>query len=128
MYKIEFTQHAKKNIRDLGSDAGRALKAIHKLREDPLKGKPLKDSLRGLRSVKFVGPGGEYRAAYCIDEDESVCIVLIVAPRESTGARFRTSSRITPNRSGSIVNVVSHRARRPHRASGMNSTPGKSPP
>lgn len=82
MYGIEFTQQAKKNIRDLGQNAGRALKAINGLREDPLKGKPLKDSLRGLRSVDFSGPGGQYRAAYYIHEDDTVCVVLVVGPRE----------------------------------------------
>lgn len=82
MYGIEFTPRAEKNIRELGQNGKRALKAIYELRKDPLKGKPLRDSLRGLRSVRFSGPSGEYRAAYYIHDDRTVCIVLVVAPRE----------------------------------------------
>lgn len=88
-YNIQFTSGAESDIKRLGPDAQHALKAINELRESPLKGKPLKGSLRGVRSLGFAASGGQYRVAYYVLTDDAVCLVLMVGPREGFYKRVR---------------------------------------
>ena len=86
-WNIELTSQAEKDIRRLRGNARRALKAIAQLETDPLKGHALTGSLRGVRSLEFSMPGGEYRAAYIILDDTRICIIFIVGPHEGFYAK-----------------------------------------
>lgn len=82
-FTVLLTNQADKDLRQLRPWVKQATQAILELEKDPWKGHPLKGSLRGVRSLKFSLPGGEYRATYVIQEDEQVCLVFMVGPHES---------------------------------------------
>lgn len=83
-YELEFTTQAKKDVKrlDKGIQA-KFMKEIAKLRDDPYIGSPLKGNLRDFYSLHISLSGGEYRAAYIIDEGNRLVIVAIVGPREN---------------------------------------------
>jgi|LGVF01.2.fsa_nt_gb mRNA interferase RelE/StbE len=74
-YKIEFDNRIKSKIKKYDKHERVLLfKVMEKIAEDPLRGKPLRYSLKGLRRVVFK----HYRIIYkLIDEDKTVFIVEI---------------------------------------------------
>ncbi|UOF88765.1 type II toxin-antitoxin system RelE/ParE family toxin [Fodinisporobacter ferrooxydans] len=83
MSRIQFTARAEKDIARLRENRGKALKAILALETDPYIGHTLSGSLRGVRSLEFSLPGGAYRAAYVVLENQEVCLIFIVGPHEN---------------------------------------------
>ncbi|MBX6395273.1 MAG: type II toxin-antitoxin system RelE/ParE family toxin [Alicyclobacillaceae bacterium] len=80
-YRVRLTKQADKDLLRLDRTAmQKAVKALAKLRTDPLAGHALGGRLQGVRSLEFSAPGGEYRAAYVVKEH--VCIVFMVGPHE----------------------------------------------
>ncbi len=78
---VVLTRAAEKDMNDLSSEArARAITALRRLQDNPVAGHTLTDSLRGVRSLEFSAPGGVYRAAYIIDEEN--CVVFLVRPHE----------------------------------------------
>ena len=74
-YKIEFDNRIKSKINKYDKHERVLLfKVVEKIAEDPLRGKPLRYSLKGLRRVVFK----HYRIIYkIIDEEKTVFIVEI---------------------------------------------------
>ena len=66
---------------------------MKRLKTDPRAGHTLTGALQGARALEFSMPGGQYRAAYVIQEDvpkqddpdetESICLVFMVGPHEN---------------------------------------------
>lgn len=81
-YSVYPTPQAEKDIDRLGRWSERATIAILSLEENPYRGHALKGSLRGVRSLEFSLPGGEYRAAYVVLEAKQACLVFLVGPHE----------------------------------------------
>lgn len=78
-YKIEFDSRVESKIKKLDKHERALLfKVMEKIAEDPLRGKPLRYSLKGLRRVVFK----HYRVIYKILEEKTVFIVEI-AHREN---------------------------------------------
>lgn len=83
-YRIELTSRAQKDLKKLRHDLKNALAQIAVLEDDPLRGEPLKGTLREARSLHFsLKGGGQYRAVYVILDDHTVCLVFLVASREN---------------------------------------------
>ena len=55
----------------------RIIKALERVRPDPLRGKKLRGELEGLFSLRI----GEMRAVYELDPDEMVMVVHAIGPR-----------------------------------------------
>ena len=82
-YKIEFDSRVESKIKKLDKHERALLfKVMEKIAEDPLRGKPLRYSLKGLRRVVFK----HYRVIYKILEEKTVFIVEI-AHRENIYSR-----------------------------------------
>ena len=82
MYSVRLTERAEKDVLRLRPHHVKALKAIQVLMGSPRKGHTLSGSLQGVRSLEFSLPGGAYRAAYVIREEEQECLVFLVGPHE----------------------------------------------
>jgi mRNA-degrading endonuclease RelE of RelBE toxin-antitoxin system len=80
---VELTGPAKRDLRRLKAHAARILSELAILETAPLAGEAKAGSLKGVRTVTFSLPGGEYRAAYTIHPVEPVCIVFMIGPREN---------------------------------------------
>ena len=81
-YRVRLTRQAEKDVSRLRSLQAKALRALLALEQDPYKGHALTGSLRGVRSLEFSLPGGAYRAAYVVLEQERTCLVFLVGPHE----------------------------------------------
>lgn len=82
MYKVKLTQIAATNIKKLDKRTqSQVVSKIEALKNEPLLlGKPLKGSLRELRSVRAAGQ--RYRIIYKVVEEEIVVIVVAVGIRK----------------------------------------------
>ena len=82
MYKVKLTQIAATNIKKLDKRTqSQVISKIEALKNEPLLlGKPLKGSLRELRSVRAAGQ--RYRIIYKVVEEEIVVIVVAVGIRK----------------------------------------------
>lgn len=83
-YDMEFTTQAKGDIKRL--DKGiqpNVMKKLAQLRDNPYLGSPLRGDLKDFYSLHMSLPGGQYRAAYVIDEGNRLVIVAIVGSREN---------------------------------------------
>jgi len=79
---VKFTKQAEKDFVRLDNVAKKnAARAFMKLREDFNAGHTLSGTLRGVRSLEFSAPGGDYRAAYVIDGED--CLVFLVGSHEN---------------------------------------------
>ena len=79
-YKIEFDSRVESKIKKLDKHERALLfKVMEKIAEDPLRGKPLRYSLKGLRRVVFK----HYRVIYKILEEEKTVFIVEIAHRES---------------------------------------------
>ena len=84
LFSVVITDAAKKRLRRHKHSEAQLLRAILELRSDPSAGHELAGRLRGYRSLKiFVKGGGEYRAIYRVDEEESSVIVHWIGTREN---------------------------------------------
>ncbi len=59
--------------------------AVETLREDPLRGKPLQLTLKGLRSWRT----GDYRIVYTVENGRLTILVVAVGHRREVYARLR---------------------------------------
>lgn len=88
-FRVELTTQAKRDIKRLGGTTrkGQAREALDKLlmlSNDPGQGESLAGNLYPARSLHFTLRGsGQFRAAYVVLEEERVCIVFMVGPREN---------------------------------------------
>lgn len=83
-FLIEFTNNAKKDVKDLRQHHDQVLRNILRLEEDPLGGHALKGTLRGARALEFnLKGGGAYRAVYTIVDNERLCIIFVVGSHEN---------------------------------------------
>ena len=83
-FDIEFTNNAKKDVKDLRHDRERVMREILRLRDEPYAGHTLRGSLRGARSLEFsLKGGGAYRAVYTILDDQRLCIIFVVGAHEN---------------------------------------------
>lgn len=83
-FTVELTRQAEKDLSQLRPWTGRAVQELLRLESDPMRGHPLKGSLRGVRALEFtLKGGGAYRAAYIVLEQERVCVVFLVGPHEN---------------------------------------------
>ncbi len=82
-YRVRLTSQATKDLIDLRTHLLDVAAEILELRDHPAKGHPLIGSLRGVRSLEFSLPGGAYRAAYVVNDDERVCRVFAIGPHEN---------------------------------------------
>jgi len=79
-YKIEFDSRIESKIKKLDKHERTLLfKVMEKIVEDPLRGKPLRYSLKGLRRVVFK----HSRVIYKILEEEKTVFIVEIAHRES---------------------------------------------
>ena len=83
-YRVELTRRAQKDLKKLRHDLPNALQHIMELEVDPYRGEPLKGTLREARSLHFtLKGGGQYRAIYLLLDEDTVCVVFLVASREN---------------------------------------------
>lgn len=83
VYTINLTPNADKDLTRLKKKQAQVGVALLKLQENPQAGHVLTGSLSGARSLAFSLPGGAYRAAYVVLEEQQTCLVFLVAPREN---------------------------------------------
>lgn len=82
MYTIRLTKQADKDlVRSDRVEMTKAIQALAKLKVEPLLGHTLSGSLKGVRSLEFSAPGGAYRAAYVVKDQE--CIVFLIGSHEN---------------------------------------------
>lgn len=83
-YRVELTSRAQKDLKKIRHDLANALRQIAVLEYDPMRGEPLKGTLREARSLHFsLKGGGQYRAIYVVLDDQTVCLIFLVAAREN---------------------------------------------
>lgn len=86
-YRVEFTSRAQKDLKKLRFDLASALRQISVLADDPYRGELLKGTLREARSMHFsLKGGGQYRAIYVVLDDQTVCLIFLIAARENVYA------------------------------------------
>jgi len=81
-FQVHLTRNAEKDLLRLRELMPKAVEQILTLKQDPLKGHPLKGSLAGVRSLEFSLVGVAYRATYAVQPEDSVCLVFLVGPHE----------------------------------------------
>jgi len=82
-FDVRPTRRAEKDIKGYKGFRQGVLSELQALEQDPYKGHPLSQNLKGARSLEFSLPDGAHRAAYVVLQDELVCLVFLVAPHES---------------------------------------------
>lgn len=92
-FEVQQTRQAEKDLLRLRAWTTRATNELMSLETDPYRGHTLTGSLQGARALEFSLPGGQYRAAYVIQENvpkednpnetHSVCLVFMVGPHEN---------------------------------------------
>lgn len=82
--EVRLTSRAQKDLKKLRHDLANALRQISVLETDPLRGEALKGTLHQARSLHFsLKGGGQYRAIYVVLNDNTVCLVFLIAAREN---------------------------------------------
>lgn len=85
-WKVSYSRSAARAIRRLDPGTrNRVRAAVEILMEDPLRGKPLQLTLRGLRSWRT----GDWRIVYRIIEDQLEILVVAVGHRREVYDRLR---------------------------------------
>lgn len=82
-YRLELTRQAAKDLKPLRSWEQRVREELLALETDPQKGRPLKGSLAGARSLEFSLPSGEHRAAYFVITEDRVCLIFAIGHHEN---------------------------------------------
>lgn len=83
LYSVRLTRAAEKDFRDLRGYASRVITLLDELAREPRKGHALAGSLKGVRSLEFSLPGGAYRAAYVVDDEDRICRILAIGSHEN---------------------------------------------
>jgi len=85
-WEVSYTRSAAKAIRKLDAQTRSQVRAaMDRLREDPLRGKPLQLTLKGLRSWRT----GEWRIVYRVTHDRLEVLVVAVGHRREVYDRLR---------------------------------------
>jgi mRNA interferase RelE/StbE len=85
-WTVRYSPTAARAIRRLDPQIRRRVrKAIEALRDDPLRGKPLHLSLKGLRSWRT----GDFRIVYRLVEDRLEVMIVAVGHRRDVYSRLR---------------------------------------
>jgi mRNA interferase RelE/StbE len=85
-WEVSYTRSAAKAIRKLDAQTRSQVRAaVERLREDPLRGKPLQLTLKGLRSWR----SGEWRIVYRATLDRLEVLVVAVGHRRDVYDRLR---------------------------------------
>jgi mRNA interferase RelE/StbE len=85
-WKVSYTRSAARAIRRLDPDVrARVRAAIRRLTEDPSRGKPLRLTLKGLRSWRT----GDWRIVYRVRDQELEILVVAVGHRREVYDRVR---------------------------------------
>ena len=79
--KIEFSAQGKRDFDKIRKRSNKTTESnlydsMESISEDPLSGKPLRENLHGLRSVRF---GGNYRIIYEITRENKETVIIIHA-------------------------------------------------
>jgi addiction module RelE/StbE family toxin len=79
--KVEFSAQGKRDFDKIRKRINKTVESdlygtLESISEDPLSGKPLRDNLHGLRSIKF---GGNYRIIYEITRENKATVIIIHA-------------------------------------------------
>jgi len=78
MYDVVLSRQAARTLERLTpAMRARIIKALERVRPDPLRGKKLRGELEGLFSLRI----GEMRAVYEVDPDEMLMVVHAIGPR-----------------------------------------------
>lgn len=78
MYELVFSREAVKSLeRATPQTRRRIIRALERMRADPLKGKRLRGELEGLFSLRI----GGMRAVYEVDSEQKVVVVHAIGPR-----------------------------------------------
>jgi mRNA-degrading endonuclease RelE of RelBE toxin-antitoxin system len=89
-HRVELTTAAQKDLKSYRHATSSILDALARLEFDPERGHSLAGELAGVRSLEFTVKGsGAFRVAYEIDDQEKVCIVVAIGPRERFYERLR---------------------------------------
>jgi mRNA interferase RelE/StbE len=90
MYRIQFTNAARRLFKKLPQDVQDKLKAeAATLEESPLSGEPLQGSHRPLRSLHVSYKGTAYRIIHRVISDIKVIIVVLADKRENIYKRLQ---------------------------------------
>ncbi len=81
-YTVRLTPNADKDLTRLKKIKPQVGAVLRKLQENPQAGHALMGSLSGARALAFSLPGGAYRGAYIVLEEERICLLFLVAPHE----------------------------------------------
>jgi len=86
IWSVSYTESAARSIRRLDPQVRERVRAaIEALRSDPLRGKPLQFTLRGLRCWRT----GDWRILYRVVEDRIEVLVIAVGHRRDVYDRLR---------------------------------------
>lgn len=81
---MEVTKAAEEDLDDLKHLRQEAVNKLLELENNPAdKISSLSGILKGLKSYKFNLPDGDYRAILKIYKDDSVCLLILIGPREN---------------------------------------------
>jgi len=82
-WELEFHPRIREQFEDIDEHILRRIKeSVDRLKERPRLGKPLKNTQKPTRSLRFGTPGGEYRAVYVLVERNEIVYVFHVDKRE----------------------------------------------
>ncbi len=86
-WRLGYTKRAARDIRKLDPQVRRRVsKALQRLAEEPLRGKPLQLNLRGLRSYRTA----DYRIIYRVVDDVLEILVIAVGHRREVYDRIKS--------------------------------------
>src|SRR5438876_8754905 len=107
---------AEDDLDALGSLAEKATNAVFRLTQNPRRGRTKVGVLRGVRALEFSMPGGQYRAAYVVQESHHRCVVFMIGPHENFYREAERRYRLLKKRGDLELRVVYQLAL--HRPSG----------
>ncbi|MFN2364714.1 MAG: type II toxin-antitoxin system RelE/ParE family toxin [Halarsenatibacteraceae bacterium] len=83
-YQVEITKAVEDDLEGLKNLRSEAVRKLLDLENNPKdKTSSLSGNLKGLRSFKFKLSEGSYRAILKLLEDNSICLLILVGPREN---------------------------------------------
>ena len=85
MFEIKSIKAVKKDVKKLPADVLIDIKTAHfkNIRENPFQSHELGYVFKGLRSYHFNHKGTSYRIVYEVFEQDSLVVIIMIAPRES---------------------------------------------
>jgi len=92
MYRLENSNAAKKDIKNLSKDVQKEIiKQLEIIEDYPFNGEKLKGNLKGLYKYVFSFKGTEYRIAYEIFVEQKIILILMAGSRENFYKRLKYS-------------------------------------